>query len=66
MSEVRKLIEDAVVPFQEFPRIKHELKAHGNMLRDNQVTQKAIQQDILNVLDQMKEFKTVDKNIKYI
>lgn len=64
MSEVRKLIEEAVEPFKVIPKIQNELKTHTNLLRDYQVTQKAVIKDIKNINESLKEFSQVDRRIK--
>jgi tRNA isopentenyl-2-thiomethyl-A-37 hydroxylase MiaE len=64
MSEVRKLIEQAVEPFQIVPRMQIELKTHSNMLRDMSVQQKLVMREIDSIKDSLREFTQVDKSIK--
>lgn len=64
ISEVRKMIEEAIAPQSQLPGIKNELKALANTLRDNATISKGIAADIEKVSEAVKEFKTVDKAIK--
>jgi hypothetical protein len=64
MSEVRKLIDEAIEPFNVLPRIEITLKTHGNKLRDNEVSHKSLLKEIANIKGALAEFNVVDRSIK--
>ena len=64
MSEVRKLIDEAIEPFNVISRIEITLKNHGNKLSSNEVTNKSIYKDLASIQSDLKEFSAVDRSIK--
>ena len=64
MSEVRRLIDEAIEPFNVLPKIEITLKTHTNKLRDNEVSHKALLKEIANINGALGEFRVVDRSIK--